>query len=60
MNCGWDIDPLGHAPIDIMQDWTPKNTIKEVIIEIYNLFFEQNPESPFSLEMADLYKNNRQ
>ena len=60
MNYGLDIDPLGYAFIDIMKDWTPKNTIKEVIIEIYNLFFEQNPESPFSLEMADLYKNNRQ
>jgi ubiquitin-conjugating enzyme E2 D/E len=57
MQYGDEIDPLGHLCTLIVNNWEPKNTIREVIIYIYSLFFTQDPCC--SLEKMDLYKNNR-
>ena len=51
---------LGHIDTFILIRWKPTTKIKEVILDILSLFFTGNPDSPFGLEIADLFKNNRQ
>ena len=50
---------LGHADTSILNWWEPKTTIKEVIFDIYFFFFFQNPDSPYGLDRADLFRRNR-
>ncbi len=33
--------------------------MREVLKEIFTLFFSANPESPYSLDRADVFINNR-
>ena len=53
-------EPLGNICTGILCSWTPETTIKEVIIDICFFFFMCNPESPYGLARADLYRKNRQ
>ena len=56
---GADIDPLGHVCISTINDWKPTYTMKRVFADIFALFYLGNPESPFSMEMKDELKNNK-
>jgi len=55
---GEEIDPLGRIDIANLYDWSPNTKIKDIIIDIFSYFWGANPESPYSLELKDLYKNN--
>ena len=58
-NYGDNIDPLGHVCISTINKWKPTNTMRQVFVDIFALFYLGNPESPFSLERKDEMKNNR-
>ena len=52
-------DTNGHVSISTLYEWRPKTPILEVISSIYFLFYDQNPNSPYSGTMAREYVNNR-
>ena len=51
--------PLGHVSISTLSWWKPEYKIREVLINIYALFYKANPESPYGLARAEEYRNNR-
>ena len=52
-------NPLGYVSISTLNWWKPDYTIREVITNIFALFYMQNPDSCFSLEQANEFRNNR-
>ena len=55
-----NVDPRnGHISINTLNEWRPKTPILTVISSIYCLFYDQNPKSPYSGEMAREYDHNR-
>ena len=49
----------GHICISTLNEWKPKTPMVDVISAIFALFYDQNPKSPYSGEMAREYENNR-
>ena len=49
----------GHISISTLNEWIPKTPILTVISSIYYLFYDQNPNSTYSREMAREYDHNR-
>ena len=39
--------------------WKPKNRIREVLTDIYALFYMANPDSPYGLDRANELRKNR-
>ena len=50
---------LGHVDTSILYKWGPENKMREVLTNIYALFYLANPDSPYEFDMADEYRNNR-
>ena len=48
-----------HICISILNEWQPKTPMVDVIAGIFSLFYNQNPKSPYSGEMAREYETNR-
>ena len=46
-------EPLGHVSIHILNWWTPQTTIRQVLTDIFALFYVSNPDDPYGLERAD-------
>ena len=46
-------EPLGHVCISTLNWWTPQCTIRQVLTDIFALFWLSNPESPYGLERAE-------
>ncbi len=51
-------EPLGHVCISTLNWWTPKCTIRQVLTDIFALFWLSNPESPYGLERAKEMNTN--
>ena len=49
----------GHICISILNSYKPKTPIVDVISGIFSLFYNQNPDSPYSSSQASEYQNNR-
>ena len=49
----------GHICISTLNEWKPKTPMVDVISAIFALFYDQNPKSPYSGEMAREYEHNR-
>ena len=49
----------GHICISTLNSWKPRTPMVDVISAIFALFYDQNPESPYSGEMAREYQTNR-
>ena len=47
-------EPLGHICVNTLREWTPKDSIKKVLPELFTLLYKNNPESPY-----DDTKNSR-
>ena len=52
-------DENGHICISTLNEWKPRTPMVDVISAIFALFYDQNPESPYSGSMANLYRTNR-
>ena len=55
---GQGAEPLGHVCISTLNWWTPKCTIRQVLTDIFALFWLSNPESPYGLERAKEMNTN--
>ena len=49
----------GHICISTLNNWKEKTPMVNVISSIFALFYDQNPDSPYSGEMAREYTCNR-
>ena len=49
----------GHICISTLNNWVEKTPMVDVISAIFALFYDQNPKSPYSGEMAREYESNR-
>ncbi len=58
-NYGDEIDPLGHVCISTINNWKPNFNMRQVFVDIFALFYLGNPESPYGLDRADEFRNNR-
>ena len=51
--------PLGHISLSTLSWWNKEYKMREVLINIFALFYKANPESPFGLERAEEFVENR-
>ena len=49
----------GHICISTLNQWKAKTPMVDVISAIFALFYDQNPDSPYSGTMAREYRTNR-
>ncbi len=52
-------ESLGHVCISTLNWWKPENKIREVLTNIFALFYMCNPDSPYGLDRADEFRFNR-
>ena len=52
-------ESLGHVCISTLNWWSPKNNMREVLTDIFALFYLSNPESPYGVERAEEFRKNK-
>ena len=52
-------DSLGHVCISTLNWWKPHYTMREVLTNIFALFYMGNPDSPYGLDRADELRYKR-
>ena len=52
-------ESLGHICISTLNWWKPENRMREVLKEIFTLFYLGNPDSPYGLDRADEMRYNK-
>ena len=50
---------LGHVCISTLNWWKPTCTMKNVLTDIFALFYLSNPESPYGMERAEEFNINK-
>ena len=52
-------EKLGHVCISTLNWWKPEYKMRELLTNIFALFYMGNPDSPYGLDRADELRNNR-
>jgi ubiquitin-conjugating enzyme E2 D/E len=52
-------ESLGHVCISTLNWWKPEYTMREVLTNIFALFYLGNPDSPYGLDRAAEFRKNR-
>ena len=52
------VESLGHVCISTLNWWKSNYRIKEVLTNIFGLFYMANPDSPYGVERAEEFKKN--
>ena len=55
-----NVNDGGHVCISTLNNWVKGTTMSEVLSLIFALFYKENPNSAYSQERANLFKNNRE
>ena len=55
-----DSQSLGHVCINTLNWWKPEYTMREVLNNIYALFYKGNPDSPYGIDRAIEYSQNKE
>ena len=50
---GQGAEPLGHVCISTLNWWKPEYKMREVLSNIFGLFYMANPESPYGMDRAN-------
>ena len=53
------IEPLGHVSVSFINWWNPKTTVKEILIQLYSIFYLQTNDSPYGLDRSIEFLENR-
>ena len=56
---GEKVEHLGHVCISTLNWWKPHYKMKEVLTNIYGLFYMANPDSPYIIDRAEEFRNNK-
>jgi len=56
---GDGVEPLGHICISTLNWWKPEYRMREVLTNIFALFYMANPDSPYGLDRANEFSQNR-
>ena len=56
---GEGVESLGHVSISTLNWWKPEYTMREVLTNIFAIFYMANPDSPYGLDRADEFRNDR-
>ena len=56
---GDGVESLGHVCISTLNWWKSEYRMREVLTNIFALFYMANPESPYGLDRADEFRDNR-
>ena len=56
---GNNIEPIGSVHGNFIFWWDPKTTVKEILVKLYSVFYLQNNDSPYGIDRADEFLNNR-
>ena len=51
--------PLGYISLSCLSWWKPEYKIRDVLVSVFALFYKANPESPFGLDRAEEFTENR-
>jgi len=51
-------ESLGHICISTLNWWQPQYKMREVLLNIYSLFYMHNPDSAYGIERAKEYNEN--
>ena len=57
-NEGDDFDKLGNVSISTLNWWNPKYKMREVLYNIYSLFYHCNPDSAYGIDRAKEYNDD--
>ena len=52
-------ESLGHVCISTLNWWNDQRNIREVLTDIFALFYLSNPESPYGMDRAEEFRKNR-
>ena len=53
-----EFDKLGHVSISTLNWWNPKYKMREVLYNIYSLFYHCNPDSAYGIDRAKEYNED--
>ena len=53
------IEPLGHVSVSFINWWNPKTTVKEILVQLYSIFYLQTNDSPYGLDRSIEFLENR-
>ena len=56
---GDGVESLGHVCISTLNWWKPEYRMREVLTNIFALFYMANPDSPYGLDRAEEFRDNR-
>ena len=56
---GNEIEPLGHVSVSFINWWNQKTTVKEILIQLYSIFYLQTNDSPYGLDRSIEFLENR-
>ena len=56
---GKGAEPLGHVCISTLNWWKPEYKMREVLSNIFGLFYMANPDSPYGMERANELRYQR-
>ena len=56
---GDGVESLGQAYLSTLNLWKPEYRMREVLTNIYALFYMANPDSPYEPEIAEEFRENR-
>ena len=53
-------EKLGHVCISSLNWWKPEFRMREILTNIFALFYMGNPDSPYGVDRADEFRHNRE
>ena len=52
-------EPPGNVCFTILSRWNPNFKVEDILVSLYSLFYMTNPDSPFSFQRENEYRDNR-
>ena len=52
-------ETLGFVSVTFINWWKPSNTVKEILIKLYSIFYWESSDSPYNLDRVCEYRENK-